>query len=389
MKMISQKNKILLLFHIFAIGLTGSLFFIGIGKLLIDKLNLLIGASLLFALNEFSRILFQFIFSTIDKKFSIKKSIIISELLQSISLISIVIFKFYSLTALIVILIILNFFESFFLISEFNLMLKISQKEDRKKYNSYISTTNQISGILGFIIGGFIISNSQYNLIFIISSILFFISAIFISLIKIEDIKLSIDTSWKKLVKKENYYIFIFTFLIATNTVILSANSILGFKLALNTKEIILYQIANAIGSSLATLIIKYKASLINKNENKSVIFGLITQGILFSSFNFLNEDKRVLLFIAISMISFINLSIYNTKLQEYAERKFGSKIYSLRQLSKSLFNFLSISTLTYFTIQLKIDYQNILAIFCFLTVVANILLIKNNITTYIIENNK
>ena len=389
MKMISQKNKILFLFHIFAIGLTGSLFFIGIGKLLIDKLNLLIGASLLFTLNEFPKILFQFIFSTIDKKFSIKKSIIISELLQSISLISIVIFKFYSLTALIVILIILNFFESFFLISEFNLMLKISQKEDRKKYNSYISTTNQISGILGFIIGGFIISNSQYNLIFIISSILFFISAIFISLIKIEDIKLSIDTSWKKLVKKDNYYIFIFTFLIATNTVILSANSILGFKLALNTKEIILYQIANAIGSSLATLIIKYKASLINKNENNSVIFGLITQGILFSSFNFLNEDKRVLLFIAISMISFINLSIYNTKLQEYAERKFGSKIYSLRQLSKSLFNFLSISTLTYFTIQLKIDYQNILAIFCFLTVVANILLIKNNITTYIIENNK
>ena len=389
MKMISQKNKILFLFHIFVIGLTDSLFFIGIGKLLIDKLNLLIGASLLFALNEFSKILFQFIFSTIDKKFSIKKSIIISELLQSISLIFIVIFKFYSLTALIAILIILNFFESFFLISEFNLMLKISQKEDRKKYNSYISTTNQISGILGFIIGGFIISNSQYNLIFIISSILFFISAIFISLIKIEDFKLSIDTSWKKLVKKENYYIFIFTFLIATNTVILSANSILGFKLALNTKEIILYQIANAIGSSLATLIIKYKASLINKNENNSVIFGLITQGILFSSFNFLNEDKRVLLFIAISMISFINLSIYNTKLQEYAERKFGSKIYSLRQLSKSLFNFLSISTLTYFTIQLKIDYQNILAIFCFLTVVANILLIKNNITTYIIENNK
>ena len=389
MKMISQKNKILFLFHIFTIGLTGSLFFIGIGKLLINKLNLLIGASLLFTLNEFSKILFQFIFSTIDKKFSIKKSIIISELLQSIFLFFILIFKFYSLTALIVILIILNFLESFFIISEFNLILKISQKEDRKKYNSYISTTNQISRVLGFVIGGFIIFNSQYNLVFIISSILFFISAIFISLIKIEDIKLSIDTSWKKLVKKENYYIFIFTFLIATNTVILSANSILGFKLALNTKEIILYQIANAIGSSLATLIIKYKASLINKNENNSVIFGLITQGILFSSFNFLNEDKRVLLFIAISMISFINLSIYNTKLQEYAERKFGSKIYSLRQLSKSLFNFLSISTLTYFTIQLKIDYQNILAIFCFLTVVANILLVKNNITTYIIENNK
>ena len=389
MEIIFQKNKILFLFHIFAIGLTDSLLFIGIGKLLIDKLNLLVGASLLFALNEFSKILFQFIFSTIDKKFSIKKSIIISELLQSIFLIFILIFKFYFLTALIVTLIILNFLKSFFIIGEFNLILKISQEEDRKKYNSYISTINQISGVLGFIIGGFIISNSQYNLIFIISSILFFISAIFISLIKIEDIKLSIDTSWKKLVKKENYYIFIFTFLIATNTVILSANSILGFKLALNTKEIILYQIANAIGSSLATLIIKYKASLINKNENNSVIFGLITQGILFSSFNFLNEDKRVLLFISISMISFINLSIYNTKLQEYAERKFGSKIYSLRQLSKSLFNFLSISTLTYFTIQLKIDYQNILAIFCFLTVVANILLIKNNITTYIIENNK
>ena len=389
MKMISEKNKILFLLHVFVIGLTDSLFFIGIGKLLIDKLNLLIGASLLFTLNEFSKILFQFIFSTIDKKFSIKKSIIISELLQSIFLISIIIFKFYSLTALIVILIILNFLESFFIISEFNLILKISQKEDRKKYNSYISTTNQISGVLGFVIGGYIIFNSQYNLVFIISSILFFISTIFISLIKIEDIKLSVDTSWKKLVKRDNYYILIFTFLIATNTVILSANSILGFKLALNTREIILYQIANAIGSSLATLIIKYKSSLINKNENNSIVFGLLLQGILFYLFNFVNEDKRILLFISISMISFINLSIYNTKLQDCAETKFGSKIYSLRQLSKSLFNFFGISILTYFTIQLKIDYQNILAIFCFLTVIANILLIKNNITTYIVESNK
>ena len=389
MEMISQKNKIFFLFHIFAIGLTDSLLFIGIGKLLIDKLNLLIGASLLFALNEFSKILFQLIFSTIDKKFSIKKSIIISELLQSIFLFFIIIFKFYSLTALIVILIILNFLESFFIISEFNLILKISQKEDRKKYNSYISTTNQISRVLGFVIGGYIIFNSQYNLVFIISSILFFISTIFISLIKIEDIKLSIDTSWKKLVKRDNYYILIFTFLIATNTVILSANSILGFKLSLNTRQIILYQIANAIGSSLATLIIKYKSNLINKNENNSIVFGLILQGILFYLFNFVTEDKRILLFISISMISFINLSIYNTKLQDYAETKFGSKIYSLRQLSKSLFNFFGISALTYFTIQLKIDYQNILAIFCFLTVIVNILLIKNNITTYIVESNK
>ena len=389
MKMISEKNKTLFLLHVLVIGLTDSLFFIGIGKLLIDKLNLLIGATLLFALNEFSKIVFQFIFSTIDKKFSIKKSIIISELLQSIFLFFIVIFKFYSLTALITILIILNFLEGFFTISEFNLILKISQKEDRKKYNSYISTTNQISGILGFIIGGFIISNSQYNLVFIISSILFFISTIFISLIKIEDIKLSVDTSWKKLVKRDNYCILIFTFLIATNTVILSANSILGFKLALNTRQIILYQIANAIGSSLATLIIKYKSNLINKNENNSIVFGLILQGILFYLFNFVNEDKRILLFISISMISFINLSIYNTKLQDYAETKFGSKIYSLRQLSKSLFNFFGISALTYFTIQLKIDYQSILAIFCFLTVIANILLIKNNITTYVVESNK
>ena len=133
MKMISEKNKILFLLHVFVIGLIDSLLFIGIGKLLIDKLNLLIGASLLFALNEFSKILFQFIFSSIDKKFSIKKSIIISELLQSIFLIFIVIFQFYSLAALIVILIILNFLEGFFIISEFNLILKISQKEDRKK----------------------------------------------------------------------------------------------------------------------------------------------------------------------------------------------------------------------------------------------------------------
>ena len=202
---------------------------------------------------------------------------------------------------------------------------------------------------------------------------------------------LNASVHYKKFLIKEtyNYYILIFTILIATNTVILSVNSILGFKLALNTRQIILYQIANAIGSSLATLIIKYKSSLINKNENNSIVFGLILQGILFYLFNFVNEDKRIFLFISISMISFINLSIYNTKLQDYAETKFGSKIYSLRQLSKSLFNFLGISILTYFTIQLKIDYQNILAVFVFLTVIANILLIKNNITTYIVESNK
>ena len=47
------------------------------------------------------------------------------------------------------------------------------------------------------------------------------------------------------------------------------------------------------------------------------------------------------------------------------------------------------ISALTYFTVQLKIDYQNILVVFCFLTVIANILLIKNNITTYVVESNK
>ena len=245
-----------------------------------------------------------------------------------------------------------------------------------------IVATSSLRNCSIFSIGSFCESSSQILYFF-------FISAIFISLIKIEDIKLSIDTSWKKLVKRDNYYILIFTFLIATNTVILSANSILGFKLALNTRQIILYQIANAIGSSLATLIIKYKSSLINKNENNSIIFGLIVQGILFYLFNFVNEDKRSLLFISISMISFINLSIYNTKLQDYAETKFGSKIYSLRQLSKSLFNFLGISILTYFTIQLKIEYQSILAIFCFLTVIVNILLIKNNITTYIVESNK
>ena len=49
----------------------------------------------------------------------------------------------------------------------------------------------------------------------------------------------------------------------------------------------------------------------------------------------------------------------------------------------------MGISILTYFTIQLKIEYQSILAIFCFLTVIVNILLIKNNITTYVVESNK
>ena len=154
-------------------------------------------------------------------------------------------------------------------------------------------------------------------------------------------------------------------------------------------EKIVNYDITKSISKKIfSTEDNKFNGVLV-KNENKSIIFGLIAQGILFYLFNFVNEDKRILLFISISMISFINLSIYNTKLQDYAETKFGSKIYSLRQLSKSLFNFVGISILTYFTIQLKIDYQNILVVFCFLTVIANILLIKNNITTYIVESNK
>ena len=154
-------------------------------------------------------------------------------------------------------------------------------------------------------------------------------------------------------------------------------------------EKIVNYDVTKSVSKKIFSAEDNKFNGVLVKNENNSIVFGLILQGILFYLFNFVNEDKRILLFISISMISFINLSIYNTKLQDYAETKFGSKIYSLRQLSKSLFNFFGISALTYFTIQLKIDYQNILAIFCFLTVIANILLIKNNITTYIVESNK
>ena len=130
-----KDNKKLFLSYLFATGIGDGLFFIGVGKILSTKLNLFLGVSLLFILNEVSKLLFQFIFSSIDKKLSMKKAIVFSEVFQSIFLISVVIFSFdiFSSQILILSLIILNFFEGLSKIAEFNLTLKIFSKDDRKK----------------------------------------------------------------------------------------------------------------------------------------------------------------------------------------------------------------------------------------------------------------
>ena len=346
-----KDNKKLFLSYLFATGIGDGLFFIGVGKILSTKLNLFLGVSLLFILNEVSKLLFQFIFSSIDKKLSMKKAIVFSEVFQSIFLISVVIFSFDIFSSQIF----LNFFDGLSKIAEFNLTLKIFSKDDRKKFNSYITTINQSSRIIGFIIGGLIINNSRYELLFLLNSFSFLISCLFASLMKVEDTEITVRNSWKELLNKENYYILIYTFLIGTNTIILSSNSILGFNLSVsNTSQTILYQIANAIGSTIAALIISNIFKKMNKNENKIILLGITLQGILFFFFNLLDEYQKVVVFILISTISFINLSIYITKLQDYAETKFGSKIYSLRQLSKSLFNFFwnKCSNLFYYTIK-------------------------------------
>lgn len=385
-----KDNKKFFLAYLFATGVGDGLFFIGVGKILSTKLNLFLGVSLLFILNEVSKLLFQFIFSSIDKKLSMKKAIVFSEIFQSIFLISVVIFSFdiFSSEILILSLIILNFFDGLSKIAEFNLTLKIFSKDDRKKFNSYITTINQSSRIIGFIIGGLIISNSRYELLFLLNSFSFLISCLFAILMKVEDSEITVKNSWKELLNKENYYILIYTFLIATNTVILSSNSILGFNLSVsNTNQTILYQIANAIGSTIAALIISNMLKKINKNENRIVLLGITLQGILFFFFNLLGEYQKVIVFILISTISFINLSIYITKLQDYAETKFGSKAYPLRQLSRSIFNLLGVTSLTYLAFTFKINYQTIVSFFCFFIVIINIFLIKNKIITYIVEN--
>ena len=385
-----KDNKKLFLIYLFATGVGDGLFFIGVGKILSTKLNLFLGVSLLFILNEVSKLLFQFVFSSIDKKISMKKAIVFSEIFQSIFLISVVIFSFdiFSSQILILSLIILNFFDGLSKIAEFNLTLKIFSKDYRKKFNSYITTINQGSRIIGYIIGGLIISHSKYELLFVLNSFSFLISCLFATLMKVEDNKITIKNSWKELLNKENYYILIYTFLIATNTVILSSNSILGFNLSVsNTNQTILYQIANAIGSSIAALIISNMLNKINRNENKIVLLGITLQGILFFFFNLLGEYQKVVVFILISTISFINLSIYITKLQDYAETKFGSKAYPLRQLSRSIFNLFGVTSLTYLAFAFKINYQTIVSFFCFSIVFINIFLIKSKIITYVVES--
>jgi len=124
-----------------------------------------------------------------------------------------------------------------------------------------------------------------------------------------------------------------------------------------------------------------------NKNENKIILLGITLQGILFFFFNLLDEYQKVVVFILISTISFINLSIYITKLQDYAETKFGSKAYPLRQLSRSILNLFGVTSLTYLAFTFKINYQTIVSFFCFFVVIINIFLIKNKIITYIVEN--
>lgn len=386
--MFSQlKNKYSFLLYLFTTGIGDGLFFIGVGKLLSKQLQLFLGVSLLFILNEISKLLFQFIFSTLDKKFSLKKALIFSEGFQSIFLISIVIFSFdiFSIKILIASLIVLNFFDGLSKVTEFNLTLQIFTPVERKKFNSFITTTNQTSRILGFVIGGIIISYGYYKMLFILNAISFLISGIFALSIKIKDKQIQVNSSWKELLKKENIHIIFYTFLIATNTVILSSNSILGFELSVNnTKETIIYQISNAIGSSIATFIISYKLLKFEKKENNFVLIGLILQGVLFLGFKINIPYFKILVFILISSISFFNLSIYITKLQDYADLKFGSKVYSLRQLNRSIFNAIGVFLLTFISSLLKINYIYVISLFCLLMVILNYYVLKRGIITYV-----
>lgn len=386
------KNKSTFLFYLFATGVGDGLFFIGVGKLLSKQLSFFFGVSLLFIINEVSKLLFQFIFSSLDKKFSMKKAIIFSEIFQSIFLLSIVTFSFdiFSIKILVLSLMILNFFDGLSKVSEFNITLQIFSSRERKKYNSLITTVNQTSRIFGFIIGGLIINGNFYKMLFLLNAVSFIVSAFFAINLKFEDKKIEVKSSWFELFNKENVHIILYTLIIATNTVILSSNSILGFNLSINnTKETILYQIANAIGSSIATFILGFKIIKTDNHENGFILSGLLLQGILFLSFNLPFDYLKIFIFILISSISFFNLSIYITKLQDYADLKFGSKVYSLRQLNRSLFNAAGVFILSSLSSFFKIEYQYSISIFCFVMVIVNYILLKKEIITYIVEKKK
>lgn len=381
------KNKNSFLLYLFTTGVGDGLFFIGVGKLLSRQLQLFLGVSLLFIINEVSKLLFQFIFSTSNKKFSLRKALIFSEVFQSVFLISVVVFSFdiFSIQILIVSLIVLNFFDGLSKVAEFNLTLQIFEPSERKKYNSLITTINQTSKIIGFIIGGIIISYNFYQLLFILNAISFLVSATFALKIGITDKEIQVNSSWSELLKKENVHIIFYTFLIATNTVILSSNSILGFELSVNnTKETIIYQISNAIGSSIAAFIITYKIFKTNKKENIFVLTGLIIQAFLFLGFKIDIPYFKIFIFILISSISFFNLSIYITKLQDYADLKFGSKVYSLRQLNRSIFNAVGVFTLTFISNFFKVNYIYTISLFCLITFGINYYVLKKGIITYV-----
>lgn len=384
-------DKIKYLFYLFATGVGDGLFFIGVGKMLSVKLQLFFGVSLLFILNEVSKLLFQFIFTTVDKKFSMKKAIVISEIVQTLFLIGIVLFNLdiFSTKILVLSLVVLNFFEGLSKVAEFNLTLKIFRAEERKKYNSIITTINQTSKILGFMIGGFIIYKEFYKLLFLLNAISFIVSALFALKMEVKDEEIMVNSSWKEVLRKGNFEVILYTFIIASNTVILSSNSILGFNLSVqNVKETILYQISGALGSTVATAILIRSLKKINKEkiENKIIILSLGVQGFLFLLFNLVNGYNRIGIFILISIISFINLSLYITKLQDFADKGLGSKVYSLRQLNRSIFNAIGVTGLTIVASSLKIEYQNVISIFCFTVMSLNIFLIKNRKLTYIPE---
>lgn len=384
-------DKTKYLSYLFSTGVGDGLFFIGVGKMLSVKLQLFFGVSLLFILNEVSKLLFQFIFTTVDKKFSMRKAIVISEIVQTVFLIGIVLFNLdiFSTKILVLSLVILNFFEGLSKVAEFNLTLKIFEAKERKKYNSIITTINQTSKILGFIIGGFIIYKEFYKLLFLLNAISFIISALFAVKMKVKDEEIMVNSSWKEVLRKGNFKVILYTFIIASNTVILSSNSILGFNLSVqNVKETILYQISGALGSTIATAILIRFLKRINKEkiENKIIILSLGTQGFLFLLFNLVDGYNRIGIFILISIISFINLSLYITKLQDFADKGLGSKVYSLRQLNRSIFNAIGVTGLTIVASSLKIEYQNVISIFCFIVMILNLFLIKKEKLTYIPE---
>ena len=376
-------NKLIFLFlYLFLFGIVDGIFFIGIGNFFS---NFFLGSTSIFLITEFIALLILIIVNIIDYKFEPSKFLIISHIIKISIIFFVLLFFNFSSFTIISLSFVLIFFSSIDKMFHFDLTIKFINKETRKKNNSLIIILNQTSRILGYLIAGNIfLKTNKLEHIFYFEGLMFIIFIFILRNLSIEEkIKSTIKiVKWKELfyIKEELLKYIIFIILISSNGIILSSNSILGFEFGMkNIDKVVIYQSTSILGSIFALIIIVFLKN--HLTNNKIILFGLLLQSICFFLFNF--EQLRLLNFIVISTIGFINLSIYITKIQKISENKLGNKIYTFREIFRSLNSLVILFLFKYISKISLIPYNIIVMSFCILIFTINISLISKKILSY------